>query len=105
MAPAPTNCQTLYRLKSWWSVNSAFMQLQAEISRNRLQAKIGSVQQVLVDGADANGATARSFADAPEIDGQVYVVDGQHLRSGDRVNVKITDADEYDLSGILSENQ
>ena len=83
----------------------AFMQLQAEISRNRLRAKIGSVQQVLVDGVDANGATARSFADAPEIDGQVYIIDGQHLRSGDRVHVKITDADEYDLSGILSENQ
>ena len=80
----------------------AFMQLQAEISRNRLQAKIGSVQQVLVDGVDADGAIARSFADAPEIDGQVYVQDGQHLNVGDRVDVKITDADEYDLSGFLS---
>ena len=80
----------------------AFMQLQAEISHNRLQAKIGSVQQVLVDGVDSNGAIARSFADAPEIDGQVYVQDGQHLKVGDRVDVKITDADEYDLSGFLS---
>ena len=80
----------------------AFMQLQAEISHNRLQAKIGSVQQVLVDGVDADGAIARSFADAPEIDGQVYVQDGQHLKVGDRVDVKITDADEYDLSGFLS---
>ena len=80
----------------------AFMQLQAEISHNRLQAKIGSVQQVLVDGVDADGAIARSFADAPEIDGQVYVQDGQHLKVGDRVDVKITDADEYDLSGLLS---
>ncbi len=81
------------------------MQLQAEISRNRLRAKIGSVQQVLVDGADSDGAIARSFADAPEIDGQVYITDGQHLRSGDRVNVKITDADEYDLSGILHKDR
>ena len=81
----------------------AFMQLQAEISRNRLQAKIGSVQQVLVDGVDENGAIARSFADAPEIDGQVYVLDGHHLKTGEQVNVKITDSDEYDLSGFLSD--
>ena len=81
----------------------AFMQLQAEISRNRLLAKVGSVQQVLVDGVDENVAIARSFADAPEIDGQVYVLDGQGLQAGDLVNVKITDADEYDLSGYLCE--
>jgi len=80
-----------------------FMQLQAEISRNRLQAKVGSVQQVLVDGVDENGAIARSFADAPEIDGQVYVLDGHNLKTGERVNVNITDSDEYDLSGFLSD--
>ena len=78
-----------------------FMQLQAEISRNRLQAKVGSVQQVLVDAVDEHGAIARSSADAPEIDGQVYVLDGGHLQAGDLVNVKITEADEYDLSGYL----
>ena len=83
----------------------AFMQLQAEISRNRLQAKIGSVQQVLVDAVDEDGAIARSFADAPEIDGQVYVLDGQHLEPGDLVEVEITDADEYDLSAYLCEDQ
>jgi len=80
----------------------AFMQLQAQISHNRLQAKIGSVQQVLVDGVDEKGAIARSFADAPEIDGQVYVLDGQHLKIGERVDVKITDADDYDLHGFLN---
>jgi ribosomal protein S12 methylthiotransferase len=77
------------------------MQLQADISRTRLQAKVGSVQQVLVDAVDENGAIARSYADAPEIDGQVYVLDGQHLEAGDLVDVKIADADEYDLSGHL----
>ena len=80
----------------------AFMQLQAQISHNRLQAKIGSVQQVLVDGIDEAGAIARSFADAPEIDGQVYVLDGQQLKIGERVDVKITDADDYDLHGFLN---
>lgn len=78
-----------------------FMQLQAEISRNRLQAKIGSKQQVLVDGLDKKGAIARSFADAPEIDGQVYILDGQHLHPGDLVDIHITDADDHDLSGHL----
>jgi len=80
----------------------AFMQLQADISYNRLQAKIGSVQQVLVDGVGEGGAIARSFADAPEIDGQVYIHDGQHLKMGDQVAVKITEADDYDLSGLLT---
>ena len=79
----------------------AFMQLQAEISHKRLKAKVGSVQQVLVDDVDEHGAIARGFADAPEIDGQVYVLDGHHLKPGDQVNVKITDSDEYDLSGLL----
>jgi len=80
-----------------------FMELQAEISRNRLQAKVGSVQQVLVDTVDENAAIARSFSDAPEIDGLVYILDGQHLRPGDLVDVKITETDEYDLGGYLCE--
>lgn len=80
----------------------AFMQLQADISYNRLQSKIGSTQQVLVDAVSDDGAIARSFADAPEIDGQVYIQDGQHLKAGDLVEVNITDADDYDLSGMLA---
>ena len=80
----------------------AFMQLQADISYNRLQAKIGSVQQVIVDGVGEDGAIARSFADAPEIDGLVYIQDGQQLKAGDLVDVNITDADDYDLSGVLT---
>jgi ribosomal protein S12 methylthiotransferase len=80
-----------------------FMELQAEISRKRLEAKIGSVQQVLVDTVDDNAAIARSTADAPEIDGLVYVLDGQHLQPGDLVDVEITETDEYDLGGYLVE--
>jgi ribosomal protein S12 methylthiotransferase len=78
-----------------------FMQLQAEISRERLQAKVGKVLRVLVDGVDEQVAITRSYADAPEIDGQVYVLDGQDLKAGDLVDVKISDADDYDLSGHL----
>jgi len=81
----------------------AFMQLQAEISRNRLQAKVGSVQRVLVDGVNEELAIARSYADAPDIDGQVYIEDGQNLKAGDFVDVMITDADDYDLSGHLNQ--
>ncbi len=79
----------------------SFMQLQAEISYKRLQAKLGTVQQVLVDGINEHGAIARSHADAPEIDGLVYIRDGQHLKAGELVDVRITEADEYDLSGHL----
>jgi ribosomal protein S12 methylthiotransferase len=78
------------------------MQRQADISRARLQARVGSVQEVLVDHVDEQGAIARSHADAPEIDGQVYVLDGQELNAGDLVRVQISAADDYDLSGYLS---
>ncbi|MCW8925704.1 MAG: 30S ribosomal protein S12 methylthiotransferase RimO [Xanthomonadales bacterium] len=78
-----------------------FMQKQAAISRSRLQAKIGSVQQVIVDSVSEECAITRSHADAPEIDGQVYVLDGQELQPGDVVDVEIDDSDEYDLSAYL----
>src|SRR5487761_2192584 len=55
------------------------MWLQEEISEERLKRKIGKTLTVLVDEVDEEGAIARSFADAPEIDGQVYINDGQHL--------------------------
>lgn len=78
-----------------------FMELQADISFQRLQNKIGSVQECLIDSVDGEGAIARSHADAPEIDGLVYIADGQALQPGDFVNVKIHDADQYDLSGTI----
>jgi len=79
-----------------------FMELQADISRKRLQAKIGHKLEVLVDASDDEGAIARSAADAPEIDGQVYIHDGQQLQAGDMVEVQIEDADLHDLYGSLS---
>ena len=78
-----------------------FMEFQAEISRGKLQGKVGTRQEVLIDSVDEQGAIGRSWADAPEIDGLVYVTDGQDLRPGDWVNVEIDEADEYDLSGRL----
>jgi len=78
-----------------------FMQVQADISRSRLQAKTGRTVTALVDASDAQGAIARSAADAPEIDGQVYVTDGQHLQAGDMIEVLIDSADQHDLYGRL----
>ncbi len=77
------------------------MWLQEEISEEKLKRKIGKKLTVLVDEVDEEGAIARSFADAPEIDGQVYINDGQHLKVGDMVEVVITDSDTHDLWGEL----
>ena len=79
-----------------------FMEAQADISRKRLQAKTGCTLQALVDTSNEQGAIARSAADAPEIDGLVYVMDGQHLRAGDMIEVLIEHADQHDLHGRLS---
>ncbi|MHB1237351.1 MAG: 30S ribosomal protein S12 methylthiotransferase RimO [Gallionella sp.] len=73
------------------------MLLQEKISAERLKRKIGRTITVLVDEVDEDGAIARSSADAPEIDGLVYVENGQQLKVGDFVEVKITDSDEHDL--------
>ncbi len=74
-----------------------FMALQARISATKLQAKIGRRLRVLVDAVDADGAVARSAADAPEIDGVVYIADGAHLQAGDWADVTVTGASEHDL--------
>ncbi|MFZ1546629.1 MAG: 30S ribosomal protein S12 methylthiotransferase RimO [Candidatus Nitrotoga sp.] len=73
------------------------MQLQEEVSGERLARKVGRTMQVLVDEVDVEGAIARSSADAPEIDGLVYINNGQTLKTGDFVNVRITDSDTHDL--------
>jgi ribosomal protein S12 methylthiotransferase len=73
------------------------MLLQEEISKQRLKRKIGKTMKVLVDEIDKDGAIARSSADAPEIDGLVYIADGLHLNPGDFVEVQITDSDTHDL--------
>ena len=73
------------------------MLLQEEISEERLKRNIGKTITVLVDEVDKEGAIARSSADAPEIDGQVYIENGQQLNVGDFVEVKITDSDTHDL--------
>jgi ribosomal protein S12 methylthiotransferase len=80
-----------------------FMQVQAEISAARLEAKVGSVQKVLVDLIDGELAIARSIADAPEIDGLVQIQDGAAagLRAGEFAEVTIMGSDEHDLFALV----
>ena len=99
------------------------MKLSARISAERLAAKVGKTIEVLVDRVDdafpstegpdrghfdaphaehhhGIGATGRSRADAPEIDGEVHLRDAGHLSPGDLVRAKIEDSDEHDLFGV-----
>lgn len=73
------------------------MTLQEEISRQRLAAKKEQELRVLVDSVDEEGAIARSYADAPGIDGQVYIESGQALKPGDWADVRVTHTDIHDL--------
>jgi ribosomal protein S12 methylthiotransferase len=75
---------------------------QEDISTRRLEARIGKRIEVLVDEVDEEGAIARSSADAPEIDGLVYVVDGHGLEVGQFATVTVTDCDVHDLFATLT---
>ena len=74
-----------------------FMAIQQQISANKLKAKIDKVIEVVVDEVDEEGAIARSHADAPEIDGLVYLNGETELQPGDVLNAKVFQSDEYDL--------
>ncbi|MFE4109060.1 30S ribosomal protein S12 methylthiotransferase RimO [Kosakonia sp. YIM B13611] len=76
-----------------------FMQLQQQISAERLQEKIGREILVIIDEVDEEGAIGRSMADAPEIDGAVYLNGETGVKPGDVIRVKVENADEYDLWG------
>ena len=74
-----------------------FMALQQQISAAKLQDKVGKTIEILIDNVDASGAVGRSSADAPEIDGKVYLEGVSGLNPGDFVEAEISAADEYDL--------
>ncbi len=75
---------------------------QEDISTRRLEQRIGQTIEVLVDDVDDEGAIARSSADAPEIDGVVYVTDGHELEIGQFATVTVTDCDVHDLFATLA---
>ena len=74
-----------------------FMALQQDISAAKLQTKIGKTIEILIDEVDADGAIGRSSADAPEIDGRVFLEGAIELSPGDFVEAEVTAADDYDL--------
>ena len=76
-----------------------FMATQARISADKLARRVGRRLTVLVDAVEADRTVARSYADAPEIDGVVHIADAAGLRPGDLVTVAVTDADDHDLYG------
>lgn len=80
-----------------------FMEVQGEISRSKLKQKIGKVYQVVIDEVDEEGAIGRTQADAPEIDGLVFLNGEKELLPGDIVTAKIFQSDQHDLWAELCE--
>ena len=78
------------------------MARQQKISARRLKRKVGTRQQVIIDEVGPTVAKGRSKADAPEIDGAVYLSSRRPLRVGEIVTAKIERADEYDLHGSVA---
>jgi ribosomal protein S12 methylthiotransferase len=81
---------------------NALMARQQKISARRLKRKVGTRQQVIIDEVGPTVAKGRSKADAPEIDGAVYVTSRRPLRVGEIVTAKIERADQYDLHGSVA---
>ncbi|WP_100641002.1 30S ribosomal protein S12 methylthiotransferase RimO [Alteromonas facilis] len=82
-----------------------FMQVQSEISAQRLAERVGNEYQIVIDSVDAEGAVGRSYADAPEIDGVVHLNGVHHLQPGERVWAEIIHTDQHDCWAVLSEDQ
>ena len=77
-----------------------FMTKAQQLSEAKLQTKIGTVQTVIVDEVDADGAVCRTMADAPEIDGNLFIDRNfSQLKPGQILNVKVDESNEYDLWG------
>jgi ribosomal protein S12 methylthiotransferase len=79
-----------------------FMQASQAVSRRKLKRKVGRTLDVIVDTVENGSAVARTAADAPEIDGQLRIRNAAGLKVGDIVRVKVTAADDYDLTGVLA---
>ena len=81
------------------------MELQQEISLEKGEARIGQELEVFIEGwlPEEHAYVGRSYADAPDVDGYVFVNTGEALESGDFVAVKISGALEYDLIGELKD--
>lgn len=83
----------------------AFMAHQQAISAQKLQQRVGHKMSVLIDQVTEDGAIGRTYADAPDIDGLVYLDGERDLQPGDRVRASITDANAYDLWAELIDRE
>ena len=81
-----------------------FMEFQAELSDAHSQALIGKSVDVIIDTVDEAGATGRTKADAPEIDGAVFIDDASGVQAGKIVQLKVTAAEQCDLWGEIISN-
>ena len=81
-----------------------FMEVQAQISAQKLQQRIGQEYLVLIDEVTTEGAVGRSYMDAPEVDGKVYLTDEFDVSPGDQIWVQIIHADEHDVWGVKVED-
>ena len=81
-----------------------FMAVQARISAQKLQARIGQEYLILVDEVNELGIVGRSYMDAPEVDGKVYLSDDYDAKPGDQIWVQIIHADEHDVWGVRVED-
>lgn len=85
-----------------------FMKVQERVSKKRLARRVGKTVKVLIDTVNQDGAVGRSSADAPEIDGSVFIewperrADQAKLKVGEFVNVRVTGSDTHDLWGRLA---
>ena len=75
----------------------ALMEVQAEVSKDRLGSRVGSQVEVVIDDVEADTAIARSYAESPEVDGIIQVSGAGNLSPGQRLDVRITHFDEHDL--------
>lgn len=82
-----------------------FMEVQSQISFQRLQAKIGNEYNVIIDSIDSEGAVARSFGEAPEIDGVIHLNDVHDVKVGQRLWVEIIHTDQHDMWAVVSDQQ
>ena len=80
-----------------------FMQLQENISEQKLAARVGGIEDIIIDGRDDEGIIGRSKGDAPEIDGMVFIEGDHDLKAGDIVRAKITASNAHDLWAEIQE--
>ncbi len=77
------------------------MELQRGISKERNERRVGTEVEVLIEGFDGVRAYGRSYAEAPDVDGKIYLEDAGKLPTGSYVAARLTHADEYDMAGVL----